>query len=68
MEPLDKFYSIQEVQNSTGLSRSTIWDKVARGTFPAPIKLSANRSAWRHSDLIAWQAALPLVKLKRGSK
>jgi len=33
------------------MSRATIWRKVKNGTFPAPIKLSDNVTAWAMSDI-----------------
>jgi prophage regulatory protein len=35
----------------TGLSRSAIYRKVAEGTFPAQIKISANGAGWREPDI-----------------
>ncbi len=35
-------------------SASTIWRKVKQGTFPKPIKLSENVTAWRAEDIHAW--------------
>jgi predicted DNA-binding transcriptional regulator AlpA len=36
------------------IAHGTLWDWVAKGTFPAPIKLSSGVSAWKCSDLQAW--------------
>jgi prophage regulatory protein len=35
-------------------SAATLWRKVKTGDFPAPIKLSANITAWRSTDVYAW--------------
>ena len=35
-------------------SHSTLWRRVAAGTFPAPIKLSERVTAWRAEDVRAW--------------
>ncbi len=35
-------------------SPSTVWRKVKDGTFPAPVKLSDNITAWRSSAVYAW--------------
>lgn len=43
-----------EVENLTTLDRVTLWRKVNDGTFPRPLKISANRIAWRASDVSAW--------------
>ena len=32
-------------------SKSTLWEKIARGEFAAPVKLSKNISAWRVEDI-----------------
>jgi len=42
------------VQALTGQSRSTIYAKVAAGTFPAPVKLGARCTRWRAADVTAW--------------
>ena len=39
-------------------SRATLWRKVKAKEFPAPVKLSANVTAWRVEDVRAWMAAL----------
>lgn len=33
------------------VSRSTLWQMVKIGAFPAPVKLSARVSAWRANDV-----------------
>lgn len=40
----------------TGLSRSTIYRKIAEGTFPPRIKISINGAGWRESDIDCWIA------------
>lgn len=42
----------KEVERRTGLPRSTLYDLIGRGEFPAPIKLSSGRSvAWIESEV-----------------
>lgn len=43
-----------DVQLRTGLSRSTIYDGMSKGTFPQAVKLSARAVGWRESDIAAW--------------
>lgn len=43
-----------EVEHRTGLSRSTIYDWMKRGEFPAPVALGARLVAWCESDVNAW--------------
>ena len=40
----------------TGLSRSTIYRKIAEGTFPPQIKISVNGTGWHESDINRWIA------------
>lgn len=43
-----------EVQTRTGLSRSTIYDAMARGEFPKPIKLGLRAVGWSEAEITAW--------------
>ena len=43
-----------EVEKTTGLSRSTIYELMRRGEFPRPIKLSARAVGWLSSDIDGW--------------
>jgi prophage regulatory protein len=50
-------YSIERlpaVLNRTGLSRSSIYLKVNKGTFPKPIKLGERAIGWIASDIDQW--------------
>ena len=42
------------VERMTGLSRSTIYDWIAKGTFPKPIKLGDRAVGWRGRDIQFW--------------
>ena len=46
-----------EVENCTGLSRSTIYVWMAAGTFPKPVALGARLVGWRESGVTAWLEA-----------
>jgi len=43
------------VEKATGLPRSTIYEKMAKGEFPKPIKLSAKSVGWLETEIAAWQ-------------
>lgn len=45
---------LPEVRRRTGLSRSSIYAKVAVGEFPAPIKLSQRAIGWIESEIEQW--------------
>jgi len=42
------------VKASTGLSRSTIYLRVAEGTFPKPVSLGGRAVGWVESDVQDW--------------
>lgn len=44
-----------QVEARTGLSRSTIYQKIKEGTFPAPVSLTAGRAVgWLESEVNAY--------------
>ncbi len=47
----------RQVQERTGLSRSTIYELVRRGEFPAPIKLTTYAVGWLDSEVDDWLGA-----------
>lgn len=51
-----------EVQSLTGLPVSTLYDYLAAGTFPAPVKLSARSVAWKESEVRAWIDSRPAAR------
>ena len=56
-EQLRTFLRLKQVKAVTGMSRSWIYDAVRRGTFPAPITLSARAVAWDTTAVADWQDA-----------
>jgi prophage regulatory protein len=56
MSAPDRIVRLNTVLTRTGLSRSTIYRKIAEGTFPAQIKISVNGAGWRESDIDRWVA------------
>jgi len=46
----------KQVEARTGLSRSTIYVRVADGSFPAPVKLGARAVGWVASEVDAFLA------------
>ncbi|WP_250483047.1 AlpA family transcriptional regulator [Caballeronia sp. GaOx3] len=43
-----------EVESATGLSRSTIYQRIKAGTFPKPVHLGARSVGWRVADIDAF--------------
>lgn len=44
------------VKSRTGLSRTSVYKKIALGEFPPPIRLGARAVAWVESEVEAWLA------------
>jgi prophage regulatory protein len=55
----------KQVQMRTGLSRSTIYLRIAEGNFPTPISLGARAVGWLDTEVDAWLARQ--VDLSRNS-
>ncbi|MGE0056000.1 MAG: helix-turn-helix transcriptional regulator [Hyphomicrobium sp.] len=49
-----RLLSLQDVQALTTLAKPTIYQMIAKGRFPKPIKITAHRIAWRFSDVHEW--------------
>jgi prophage regulatory protein len=49
-----QFYRISHLQKKLGVSRSSLWSWVKQGSFPKPIKLGKNCTAWNASDINNW--------------
>ena len=48
---------LPEVKRSTGLSRSTIYLRMAQGTFPKSVPLGPRAIGWLESEIEAWLQA-----------
>ena len=56
----DQLLTWTTVQKIVGVSRSTIWKLRRHGMFPTPKKVGS-RNVWRLTDILAWQADLPVA-------
>jgi prophage regulatory protein len=58
------------VEKMTSLDITTIYRRMARGTFPQPVRVGRRRVAWRTSDIVQWQQNLEVgtetLRLKPG--
>lgn len=63
----DRIIRLSTVLERTGLSRSTMYRKIAEGTFPGQIKISVNGAGWRESDINRWIADPALWRVVRKS-
>jgi len=49
-----KILRLPEVKKATGLSRSTVYQKMSEKTFPAQISLGPKSVGWVESDVQNW--------------
>lgn len=54
-----EIYRLPSVVAACGISRSTIYEMIGRGEFPAPVKLGARAVGWRRRDIEAWLESRP---------
>nr|WP_301182314.1 AlpA family phage regulatory protein [Sphingobium sp. SA916] len=45
---------LPEVMRRTGLKRSTLYNKISAGSFPAQIHISSNCAGWREEEINEW--------------
>lgn len=61
----DKIIRLPAVKEVSGLCRSSIYEGVAAGTFPSPVKIGVRAVGWRTSDLTNWlEARVPSLGKK----
>ncbi|WP_310445928.1 AlpA family transcriptional regulator [Thiobacillus sp.] len=44
----------KQVEARTGLARSTIYSKMAEGTFPKPVNIGPRAVGWVESEITDW--------------
>jgi len=49
-----RFLRLPDVIAKTGLSRSTIYERMAEGTFPSAINLGGRSVAWIEAEIDDW--------------
>jgi prophage regulatory protein len=53
----ENFLRRPAVQAKTGKTTSELYDDIAKGTFPKPVKIGERAVAWRESEVAQWQKA-----------
>ncbi len=54
--PPTRFLRLPEVMERTGLSRSTIYVRLAAGRFPRPVALGGRAVGWIEAEIEEWVA------------
>lgn len=58
----EKLLRLPEVEQLTGLKKSSLYAGMRAGTFPTCIRLSVRAVAWRESDIALWQSQRQLAQ------
>jgi len=56
MSNTERIIRLKTVLDRTGLSRSTVYRKIAEGTFPSQVKISIHGAGWHESAINEWIA------------
>ena len=56
MSNTERIIRLKTVLDRTGLSRSTIYRKIAEGTFPSQVKISVHGAGWYELAINRWIA------------
>ena len=51
----EQLYGYRELIRLLSISRRTLYQWIADGKFPRPIKHGGTKNLWRESDVRAWQ-------------
>jgi len=57
---------LPQVKNQTGLSRSTIYLRIAEGSFPKQINLGGRAVGWESEDIQTWIKQRIVASRKKG--
>lgn len=49
-----RILKISEVTHSTGLGRSTLYERVKEGKFPRPVHLGPRAVGWLEEEVLGW--------------
>ena len=62
-----RLLNIREVLAITSMSRSNLYDKLATGDFPLPVRVGARAVRWRATHVQQWVDELPVhAELRKG--
>lgn len=56
MSNTERIIRLKTVLARTGLSRSTLYRKIAEGTFPQQVRISIHGAGWHESAVSSWIA------------
>ena len=63
----DRLLRRRQVEEVTGLSRSSIYRLMQDGEFPRPVRVGPAAVRWKTSDITVWLESRPLATSEIGS-
>ena len=58
----DKLLRRRQVEEITGMRRSSIYRLMQTGDFPPPVRVGPAAVRWRESDITGWMESLPIAE------
>ena len=58
----DRLLRRRNVEEITGLSRSSIYRLMQEGEFPRPVRVGPTAVRWRETDITAWLDSRPVAR------
>ena len=52
----------RQVEEITGMSRSSIYRLMQKGKFPRPVRIGPAAVRWKASDITAWMESRPVAR------
>lgn len=57
----ERLLRLEQVLGLTGLSKATLYQMVAAGEFPRPVRIGRRAVAWRESAVQVWIFSRPIA-------
>ena len=58
----DRLLRRRQVEEITGMGRSSIYRLMQHGDFPPPVRVGPAAVRWRESDITSWLESRPLAR------
>ena len=58
---MDRILRRAEVLQVCGISQSTLYEMMSRGTFPPSVRIGVRSVGWRESQIVEWLESRPLA-------
>ena len=62
----DRLLRRRQVEEITGMSRSSIYRLMQNGEFPRPVRVGPTAVRWRESEITAWLESRPVARSDLG--